>query len=80
MESNIERTYQYLMHKYNRTMIGKREIAEELNVSQSSIDLYISKGIGVPKYKKLGNAKNSRVLFNIYDVAVYLNSQLIETL
>lgn len=80
METSIEKTYQYLIKKYDRITIGKKEMAVELNVSESTLDTYISKGIGLPRYKKLGKAKNARVAFNIYDVAVFLNSELIETL
>ena len=80
MDTCFEQTYSYLKEKYNRTVIGKKEMAIELNVSSSTIDLYISKGIGIPKYKKLGTAKNSRVVFNIYDIAVYLNTEQIETM
>jgi len=80
MDNSIEKTYLYLKAKYDRTVIGKKEMANELNVSQSTLDLYISKGIGIPRYKKLGKAKNARVIFNILDVAIFLNSELIETL
>ena len=80
MDTSTEQTYRYLKEKYNRTIIGKSEMAKELNISPSTLDLYISKGIGVPKYKKLGTAKNARVVFNIYEVAVYLNTEQIETM
>lgn len=80
MDTSTEQTYKYLKEKYNRTVIGKKEMAIELNISLSTVDLYISKGIGIPKYKKLGTAKNARVVFNIYDIAVYLNTEQIETM
>lgn len=80
MDTSTEQTYKYLKEKYNRTVIGKKEMAIELNISPSTLDLYMSQGIGVPKYKKATKAKNARVLFNIYDIAVYLNSEQIETM
>jgi hypothetical protein len=80
MDTSIEQTYLYLKTKYNRTVIGKKEMACELNISPSTLDLYISKGIGLPRYKKLGLAKNARVVFNIYDIAVYLNTEKVETM
>lgn len=80
MDTSIDQTYKYLKEKYNRIVIGKKEIATELNISLSTVDLYISRGIGVPKYKKATKAKNARLLFNIYDVALYLNSDQIETM
>ena len=80
MENHTDKTYKYLKEKYNRTVISKREMAKELDISPSTLDLYMSKGTGVPRYKKLGNAKNSRVIFNILDIAEFLNTQYIETM
>jgi len=40
----------------------------------------MSKGMGIPKFKKLGTAKNARVVFNLYDIAVFLNTDQIETM
>lgn len=80
MDTSIEATYIYLQSKYNRTVIGKKEMAQELNIAPSTLDLYLSKGIGVPRYKKLGISKNARVIFNLYDLAVFLYSDQIETM
>jgi predicted DNA-binding transcriptional regulator AlpA len=80
MDSSVEVTYSYLQQKYNRTVIGKKEMAQELNIASSTLDLYISKGIGLPKFKKLGTAKNARVIFNLYDIAVFLHTDQIETM
>ncbi len=80
MDTSVQATYSYLKDKYSKSIINKREMAHELNISLSTLDLYISKGIGCPRYKKLGTAKNARVVFNIYDIAVYLNSEQIETM
>ena len=80
MDTSSENTYTYLRKKYNRAVLSKREIAQELNISLSTLDSYMAQGIGLPKYKKLGKAKNARVIFNIYDVAIYLNSEKIETM
>ncbi len=80
MDTHIEATYSYLKDKYNTSVIGKKEMAKELNIAPSTLDLYMSKGMGVPKYKKLGNKPNSRVIFNLYDLAIFLNTDQIETL
>ncbi|MDD3775473.1 MAG: hypothetical protein PHV08_05895 [Sulfurovaceae bacterium] len=79
MDTNKQVIYDYLNSKYKRATIGKKEIAQELGVSLSTIDLYISKGMGIPRYRKLGKAKNAKVVFNIVDVAEFL-SQTIETM
>ena len=73
-----ELVYQDLKSRYNKATLTKKELANEFTVSTSTIDLYISKGVGIPNYKKLGTAKNSKVIFNIIDVAEYL-SQTIKT-
>jgi len=70
--------YQDLKSRYNKATLTKKELAKEFTVSISTIDLYISKGIGIPNYKKLGTAKNAKVVFNIIDVAEYL-TQTIKT-
>jgi len=80
MDNSIEATYSYLKSKYDRTVIGKKELAQELNIAPSTLDLYLSKRIGLPRYKKLGTAKNARVVFNLYDLAVFLNTNQIETM
>ena len=67
-----ELVYQDLKSRYNKATLTKKELANEFTVSTSTIDLYISKGIGIPNYKKLGTAKNAKVIFNIIDVAEYL--------
>ena len=73
-----ELVYQDLKSRYNKATLTKKELANAFTVSTSTIDLYISKGIGIPNYKKLGTAKNAKVVFNIIDVAEYL-SQTIKT-
>jgi hypothetical protein len=73
-----ELVYQDLKSRYNKATLTKKELANEFTVSTSTIDLYISKGVGIPNYKKLGTAKNAKVIFNIIDVAEYL-SQTIKT-
>jgi len=83
MEQNAENydlVYEYLLRKYNRITIGKKEMAAELGIGLSTLDLYMKKGIGIPSYLKLGNKRNSRILFNITDVAEFLSSNKIKTL
>ncbi len=68
--------YQDLKSRYNKATLTKKELANEFTVSISTIDLYMSKSIGIPNYKKLGNAKNSKVVFNIIDVAEFLSQTI----
>ncbi len=78
LENQREKLYKYLNQKYKRSVINKVEMAFELGISNSTLDLYIAKGIGIPNYKKLGSAKNSKVIFNLLDVADFL-TQTIKT-
>jgi predicted DNA-binding transcriptional regulator AlpA len=59
--------------------ISKKEYAKIVGCSVSAVDNYISKGYGVPNYKKIGNARNARVLFSLRDVAEYLAAQIVQT-
>lgn len=80
MQSDIdlqkERLYEYLLKKYKRAVISKPEMASELDISSSTLDLYIAKGTGLPNYKKLGKAKNAKVVFNLLDVADFLTKTI----
>ena len=57
--------YNDLKDRYGKATLSKTEMAQELGISYSTIDSYISKGMGIPAYKKLGTAKNAKVVFNI---------------
>jgi predicted DNA-binding transcriptional regulator AlpA len=70
--------YNDLKDRYGKATLSKAEMAKELGISYSTIDGYIAKGYGIPNYKKLGKAKNAKVIFNIIDVAEFL-SQTIKT-
>ncbi len=59
--------------------INKKQYAEIIGGSVSAVDHYIAKGYGIPKYRKIGNARNARVLFSLRDVAEYLAAQTVQT-
>ncbi len=71
-ESQENKIYEELRKKYKRMTISKSEMSSELGISNSTLDLYIAKGIGLPNYKKLGTAKNAKVIFNLLDVSEFL--------
>lgn len=76
-----EEIYSYLQSKYKRATIGKKELAHELGIALSTLDLYMSKGVSLPPYKKVGStSKNARVLFNINSVARFLSENEIQTM
>jgi len=71
---NIEETIlQDLQNRYKKSVLNKKELAHELGMSVGAINNYICKGYGVPKYKKLGPAKNAPVVFSLIHVANYLS-------
>lgn len=78
--NHYEEILDYLKLKYKRVTIGKKELSYELGIALSTLDLYMSKGIGIPRYKKLGDKPNSRVIFNIIDVAEFLCNSQIQTM
>lgn len=60
-------------------LIGKKQYAEIVGCSLSAVDTYISKGYGIPCYRKLGHQRNAKVLFSLRDVAEYLTAQTVQT-
>jgi len=79
--TEYEEIYDYLKQKYKRATISKKELAHEMGIALSTLDLYMAKGIGLPSYKKVGStSKNARVIFNINSVARFLSENQIETI
>ena len=68
-----EQLFNHLSGAYKKLTLNKAELANEMGVSESTINLYISKGYGIPNYSKIGNAKNGSVRFNLLDVAEFLS-------
>ncbi len=56
--------------------ISKKQYSEIIGCSLSTVDNYLKQGYGICNYKKLGNAKNARVLFNLIDVSNYLSNTI----
>jgi predicted DNA-binding transcriptional regulator AlpA len=78
MEQQSKQILEELKSQGYPLFISKKQYAEITQASLSSIDNYMAKGYGVPEYKKLGEAKNAKVLFNLIDVANYL-AQTVKT-
>ena len=76
MNDQTQLIYNDLKTRYKKSTLSKREMAHELGISYSTIDGYIAKGYGIPNYKKLGKAKNAKVVFNIIDVAKFLSETI----
>ncbi len=76
LQTNEEKLYQYLIKKYNKMVLNKLELSKELGVSKSTIDHAVIKNEAVPPFKKMGSSKNARVVFNIVDVAKFLDNTI----
>ncbi len=66
--------YNEMSLRYEKATLTKKELAVELNISESTINRNMNKGVGIPGYLKLGDAKNSKVIFPILEVAKFLNA------
>lgn len=69
-----ETILQDLQNRYKKSVLNKKELAYELGVSESAINNYICQGVAIPEYRKIGNAKNARVVFPIINIASYLSN------
>lgn len=65
--------YENLSSRYG-TNLTKKELAEVLKISVSSINNYIVKGEGIPQYIKVGTGKNGKILFPVVNVVDYLSN------
>ena len=61
------------------TFINNKQYAPIVGCSVSSVDSNIQKGTNLPNYKKIGNARNARVMFSLRDVSEFLAAQTIQT-
>ncbi len=64
--------YESLRDTYKKLGLSKQELANELGMGLSTVSKMMADGIGIPRYRKIGSAKNSRVIFPIVDVAEFL--------
>ena len=66
-----------LKEKYNKTSITRLELAKELGISESTIDIRIRKGTGIPRYKRSSKSPKATYIFPIVEVAKFLSEDLI---
>ena len=55
-----------------RVVLDRKQTAAVLGIGISTLDLRISQGRDIPRYIKMGDAKNSRIAFAITDIAAYI--------
>ena len=52
-----------------KVVLDRKQTAGVLGIGVSTLDLRISQGRDIPRYIKIGDAKNSRIAFAITDIA-----------
>jgi len=70
---NTNIIFNSLKEEYNIT-ITKKDLAQILSSSISFIDKCIMRGQNIPNFKKLGSSRNTKVIFNLWDVAEFLTT------
>jgi predicted DNA-binding transcriptional regulator AlpA len=77
MDEEVKTIYQMLSQKYKKQALNKKELSQELGISVSSINYYLSIGLNLPRYKKLNSkgmgGNGGKVLFPVSEVAKYLS-------
>ncbi|QOY53043.1 hypothetical protein [Candidatus Sulfurimonas baltica] len=79
MENFAQDRYKLLTQHFKKYTITKSELAKEvLGVSLSTVNRYMAMGTGVPQWKKLGSEEHSRVVFDLLDVALFLDTDKVK--
>jgi len=70
--TNTELYVNLLYKKYNKTQLTRKEVAEVLEISLTSLDTYISNNTLPIRFKRIGNSQKARYIFPILEVANFL--------
>lgn len=70
--SNTELYVDLLYKKYNKTQLTRKEIAEVLEISLSSLDTLIANNSLPIRFKRIGISQKARYIFPILEVANFL--------
>ena len=63
-----------------KVVLDRKQTAAVLGIGVSTLDLRISQGRrDIPRYIKMGDAKNSRIAFAITDIAAYIFQKRVKT-
>jgi len=55
--------------------LDRKQTAEAIGIGLSTLDLRIKDGRKLPRYIKIGDAKNSRIVFPLLSIAEFLINQ-----
>lgn len=72
--NTIDKKYyaNYLLEKYGKLGLTRKETADELGISLSFLDKLLREGTGLPAYKKIGKSQKPRIVFPIDSVADFM--------
>ncbi len=62
----------YLLNKYKKLGLNRKETAEELGISLSFLDKLLREGTGLPTYRKIGRSQKPRIVFPVDSVANFM--------
>lgn len=79
LNEEAEALYSELTKQGHPMFISKRQYAEIAGCSLGTVDNRIKLGYGLPEYKKMGDAKNAKVMFSLISVANFFASKTIQT-
>jgi len=73
-ENKIDKKYyaDYLLDKYKKLGLTRKETADELGISLSFLDKLLREGTGLPTYRKIGKSQKPRIVFPIDSVASFM--------
>ena len=55
--------------------LDRKQTAKAIGIGLSTLDLRIKDGRNLPRYIKIGDAKNSRIVFPLLSIAEFLTNQ-----
>ena len=55
--------------------LDRKQTAKAIGIGLSTLDLRIKDGRNLPRYIKIGDAKNSRIVFLLLSIAEFLTNQ-----
>ncbi|WP_169975921.1 MULTISPECIES: hypothetical protein [unclassified Campylobacter] len=71
----FEKTLQSLERQFpGKQSLNRQETAKALGIGVSTLDLRIKDGRSLPSYVKIGDAKNSRIVFTLVAIAQFLTN------
>jgi hypothetical protein len=62
----------YLLNKYNKLGLTRKETSNELGISLSFLDKLLREGTGLPAYRKIGRSQKPRIVFPVDAIANFM--------